>query len=840
MSNNLIHKIQKDVLKWKQEEYFCEISQVREILNFQKTENEEKYKFLRKAQFQAIETYLFLRFVKKTPKIIDLYKEYYSAPKDFCQALGINHIKEESFEFIDTIDTALQSVHKKENQEKYKYHSLIETLNLDYPSYILALAMGSGKTNIISSIIAMEFAIAMENEKNTEFQFMQNALVFAPGLTILKNSLKKISQLPFNKILPPKMCKDFLANVKYIHADNTKTLPLIKESKWNIVVLNTEKVILREEKARTDNQVKLIEERKLNTNARIEAIRSLPNLAIFSDEAHHTYGNKIDENLKKVRETINYIHQNKELVCVVNTTGTPYTGRQMIKDVIFWYGLENGIRDGILKSLENGIIQYSMENQEAVVYDIITDFFKKYTKGNEKIAFYFNSEDHLNDLRIFVEKALTINKIDISVILKHTQKNNNEKEFLSLDETENKKRIILLINKGKEGWDCKTLFATALITEASSSNNYILQASTRCLRQIDGNTQNATIYLSNHNAKILNNELEANYGITTTQLNQNKPNKFQTQELVVKKENPPKLEIKTIERKIILNESKPFVLHLQKPQIEDEKVVKSVHNLKDNQIKNTTDVTQISGDNNIGILNASHIIATKYHLQSLDVLKELQKIYIDGNIPESHLSELFKQIDETKKDYKEDIAIITKVLAIIKTEEGFQKSEDGKYYFHTIRFQEDKKPILKNNTENSRFGFHYEPYNFDSRPENDFFEKILNVVNAKPDEIEDIYFTGGITSPDKTDIHFEYKGVDGKYHKYYPDFLVRKKSGEVFIVEIKAGNKKHDPDVQAKEKAVQEISNINERKIKYCILYTETDTIPQNSQDYINIVNFIK
>ena len=114
---------------------------------------------------------------------------------------------------------------------------------------------------------------------------------------------------------------------------------------------------------------------------------------------------------------------------------------------------------------------------------------------------------------------------------------------------------------GKEGWDCKTLFSTALITESSSSNNYILQASTRCLRQIEGNTQNATIYLSNHNAKILNNELDANYGITATQLNKVKSDKFQTKELIVKKTNPPKLEIKTIERKVIQDASKPFYFY---------------------------------------------------------------------------------------------------------------------------------------------------------------------------------------------------------------------------------------------------------------------------------------
>ena len=87
-----------------------------------------------------------------------------------------------------------------------------------------------------------------------------------------------------------------------IQAGNNKTLSLIRGSKWNIVVLNSEKIILREVKAKTDNQQKLLEERKLQANLRIEAIKSLPNLAIFSDEAHHTYGNKIGDDLKKVRE----------------------------------------------------------------------------------------------------------------------------------------------------------------------------------------------------------------------------------------------------------------------------------------------------------------------------------------------------------------------------------------------------------------------------------------------------------------------------------------------------------------------------------------------------------
>lgn len=37
-------------------------------------------------------------------------------------------------------------------------------------------------------------------------------------------------------------------------------------------------------------------------------IASLPHLAIFSDEAHHTYGLSLDTELKKVRRTVDCLH----------------------------------------------------------------------------------------------------------------------------------------------------------------------------------------------------------------------------------------------------------------------------------------------------------------------------------------------------------------------------------------------------------------------------------------------------------------------------------------------------------------------------------------------------
>ena len=83
------------------------------------------------------------------------------------------------------------------------------------------------------------------------------------------------------------------------------------------------------------------------------------------------------------------------------------------------------------------------------------------------------------------------------------------------------------------------------------------------------------------------------------------------------------------------------------------------------------------------------------------------------------------------------------------------------------------------------FGFHYTPYNFDSRPEMNFFEQLLAELNLHPDDVVDLYFTGALTKPTQTDFYVRYRGEDGQWHAYTPDFLIRRKDGRCLIVEIK-------------------------------------------------------
>ncbi len=45
--------------------------------------------------------------------------------------------------------------------------------------------------------------------------------------------------------------------------------------------------------------------------------------------------------------------------------------------------------------------------------------------------------------------------------------------------------------------------------------------------------------------------------------------------------------------------------------------------------------------------------------------------------------------------------------------------------------------------------------------------------------------TGALTDPKKTDFYVEYRGEDGNWHRYTPDFVIRRKDGKCLIVEIK-------------------------------------------------------
>ncbi len=315
-----------------------------EILEWQKDSERDNLRYLRRPQFQALETYWYLRLVEGTPHIFDLYRKMFPKQSELLGALGLDQHGIKEFVLDEGMDALFKRIKADDTfVHDFKLESLRETLILDYPSYILALAMGAGKTILIGAIIATEFAMAQEYPHDPNAPFVQNALVFAPGKTIIE-SLRELADIPYERILPPRMHKGFAASVKLTFTrDGEKDVPVIRGSVFNVVVTNTEKIRIQKETIRKVDLGNLFapyredEARAEIANLRLQAIASLPHLAVFSDEAHHTYGQSLDTGLKKVRKTVNYLAATTNVICVVNTTGTPYFQRQPLKDVVIWY-----------------------------------------------------------------------------------------------------------------------------------------------------------------------------------------------------------------------------------------------------------------------------------------------------------------------------------------------------------------------------------------------------------------------------------------------------------------------------------------------------------------------
>jgi hypothetical protein len=754
--------------------------------------------------------------------------------------------------------------------KRNKLESLKESLELDYPSYILALAMGAGKTILIGTIIATEFAMSIEYP---EANFMKNAVVFAPGTTIIE-SLKEIADIPFNKILPSRLYRPFMANIKLTYTKSgEKDIPVEQGGNFNLIVTNTEKIMLRKIR-KNANQTSLEFEEKekqeqLYSNLRLQKISSLPNLGIFSDEAHHTYGQKLGEELKRVRSTINYLHEKKEIICVVNTTGTPYYKSQTLKDVVFWYGIAEGIQDNILKSLENGIRSYSISRDNnsirEMIEDIIQHFWDKYggiktVDGcKSKIAFYFPTEEALKEARPFIDSSLVQVGQPSTIVLKNTQTSSKQEidDFNGLNDPKSLHRVMLLVGKGTEGWNCPSLFATALIRKISGANNFLLQASTRCLRQIANNKLNATIYLDGQNVQTLDNELKETYGSSLVELNAKKPDMV-TQRLFIIKTEMPKLLIKKITEKVVLSENKKSDVILNLP-IESKEESISIDTYNPNTVSEGKVLYQTAGGSKtlevnsaIDVYTSSMLIAENYYLDNFEILKKVKNLY-SKEIPTSHLIKLFEQVESQVCNYKITTEEVEEALAIIRLNNfdgnrNFQLDAEGRL-FTEIRYTKgnDINFLSKEKTENNNgnFGFHYTPYNFDSSPEKDFYINLLNMINEKPEDVEDIYFTGALTDPNKTDFYFEYKGKDEQYHNYFPDFIIRKKAkgkkdGKFYIVEIKAESERDDAvdgEKGMKKLKLAELENLNKNRFKYEIVFVPGSTVP--SDKYNNVKEFL-
>ena len=819
------------VTAWRNENYASEQTPaIAEILQYAVESETGNLRYLRNAQFRALETYWYLRLKLDTPTVPELYEQLYPKPKDRLAAMGVSS---ELFAEVDFDFDALIERVRTDNQlvRQNQLESLRETLNLDYPSYILALAMGAGKTILMGAIVATEFAMAHEYP---EGPFVQNALIFAPGKTIIE-SLRELADVPYDKILPPRLYRPFSASLKLSFTrDGDKELPIVWGSSWNLIVTNTEKIRIQK-KTRRKNKPQLAlqltgqedDHDADEANLRLQAIASLPHLAVFSDEAHHTYGQKllgqwqanaetgeqefVEQGIKKVRRTVDYLAGATNLIVVVNTTGTPYFERQPLRDVVIWYGLGEGIADGVLKELANNVQIFDLDETEStvlverIVHDFVDDYWGVGLPDGSpaRLALYFPNTAALDELRPAIDSALAGRGLDTACVLAVHSKSSNEirSEFYRVaNDPASPYRVILLVNMGTEGWNCPSLFACGLVRRLKSSNNFVLQAATRCLRQVPGNVIPARVYVSKGNKAILAKQLEETFGTTLQALNTQHADRVE-QTIELHKPDLPKLILRKKVRRFRRVEkvdADPLRFTAPTAPYPKQGVMQTwtIAEPKDGRSR----LTRVDGGEDrfelqplvYSLYGAAAELSANYRLDATEVIAALAAAYPNGQgIPEHHLPLLGEQVERQRTDYEEDWHEIDVALALVKPEGFTAGVRDGRpVYTAKISFAKDRAHLYRKadqlpDAEQARaLSFHYEGYNFDSTSEAEYLERVLNLVKQHPDNIAGIWFTGGLTDPNKTELYAEYLGDDGRWHRYTPDFVIRRKDGRHLIVEV--------------------------------------------------------
>ncbi len=322
----------------------------------------------------------------------------------------------------------------------------------------------------------------------------------------------------------------------------------------------------------------------------------------------------------------------------------------------------------------------------------------------------------------------------------------------------------------------------------------------------------------------------------------------------VRKVDIPPLVVKKLIRRVVPRPRvEPLTLVLQKPDLPAEtEMVRTVLSLGEQP--NTASVLAERGEYTVrslvgrDLFAAATDLATIYRLPALQVLRELRRLYeadaaAESIVPDTHLPALARQIEAQISGYTLVEEEVEEALALVRLD-GFEAEvQDGALvYTAEIVYQTGKESLLlswrqmSSSGETGDVGFHYDPYNFDSDPEEDFFLKMLHAIGQHPDEVEDIYFTGAITDPGKTDFYVEYKGTDDRWHRYSPDFVIRRKDRRAVIVEVKAERERSHPvdgENGRKAMAVRKWIDLNPDRLHYEMVFTSGAGVGLNQVDRV-------
>lgn len=529
---------------------------------------------MRDAQVEAIKTYLFLKIGCENKPLHSLFSsgafnnldlsdiELKSGVKTYLEN---NPSAAALFEYASLKDDKGTMLSPKvvdaikSNPEAIDYTSVFKKAfyNVSYTDYLFSLPMGAGKTYLMAAFIYLDLYFAQNEPENNAFA--HNFIIFAPsGLkTSVVPSLRTIQNFNPTWIIPEPAASDLKRKLMFEVLDQNKTAKKSNKTKnpnvqkvaihqplenlfGLVAVTNAEKVILDRIQEK-NGQINMFEESDDDKDRQANELRNLigklPQLSIFIDEVHHA---ATDD--KKLRAVVSKWMQNHTVNSVIGFSGTPYLQKAEkielaekltiasieISNIVYYYPLIDGIGNFLKKPtvkistsksrfeiVENGIREFLDNYLDTVYHDGTCAKLGIYCGGSIEIL-----EEQIYPLAERIAAEYGLNPAEAVLKFhggnkKYPMPVDSELQFASLDQAFSKVRIILLVQIGKEGWDCRSLTGIVLSQEGDCPTNMVLQTSCRCLRQVQkGALEKALIYLNEANAETLNLQLEQQHHIS--------------------------------------------------------------------------------------------------------------------------------------------------------------------------------------------------------------------------------------------------------------------------------------------------------------------------------------
>lgn len=440
---------------------------------------------------------------------------------------------------------------------------------VNYPDYVFSLPMGAGKTYLMAAFIYIDLYFAGQEPDNPAFA--HNFMVMVPsGLkTSVIPSLRTIQDFDPSWVIPEPAASQLKRELKFEMLDENKSAsksnrtrnPNVQKIAIHeplaelfglVAVTNAEKVILDRIDKGTDGLFDFhdesADEKDRVANELRNKIGKLPHLSILLDEVHHVASSATDDEAK-LRTVVNRWASQGTITTVLGFSGTPYLDKKdkiavtdaqsvattEMSNITNYYPLAEGIGN-FLKVPK--VIKSDSNERTEIVEKGVREFLRMYkdtvyANGTcAKLGIYCGTIETLETVIYpLVNQICTEEGIDpAEVVLKFHDGNKlypapqtARAEFAMLDRPQSRKRIVLLVQIGKEGWDCKSLTGIILSQEKDCPKNMVLQTSCRCLREVtDASQETALIYMNSENYKYLDEQLQKQQHISIQEFQQGK------------------------------------------------------------------------------------------------------------------------------------------------------------------------------------------------------------------------------------------------------------------------------------------------------------------------------